>query len=60
MKATANPGYEFINWSVNGVVWEEEEYSFTATQDISLVANFRAIDWWSASATVSGVVSDFG
>lgn len=59
LKATANPGYEFINWSVNGVVWEEEEYSFTATQDISLVANFRAIDWWSASATVSGVVSDF-
>ena len=40
-------GYWFVNWTENGVVVsEEKEYSFTATADRTLVANFEPIDYW--------------
>ena len=41
VKATANAGYTFVNWTENGkVVSEEAEYTFTITKDRILVANF--------------------
>ncbi len=40
--ATANEGYEFVNWTENGVqVSANAAYSFTATANRTLVANFR-------------------
>ena len=43
--ATANEGYNFINWSENGeVVSTEATYSFTVTGDRNLVANFMEGD----------------
>ena len=44
LTATANEGYEFVNWTEDGnVVSEDAEYSFTVTKDRSLVANFEKI-----------------
>ncbi|MBO5957184.1 MAG: Omp28-related outer membrane protein [Bacteroidales bacterium] len=46
LKASANEGYEFINWTENGtVVSEEKEYSFTITGDKNIVANFKPLDY---------------
>ncbi len=46
LKATANAGYIFINWTENGeVVSTEDIYSFTVTGDRSLVANFFDLHW---------------
>ena len=39
LTATANPGYEFIGWS-NGET--ANPYTFTVTEDVDLVANFKA------------------
>jgi uncharacterized repeat protein (TIGR02543 family) len=40
--ATPNEGYEFVNWTENGVqVSANAAYSFTATANRTLVANFR-------------------
>ena len=39
--ATPNKGYQFKNWTKNGVeVSTENPYSFTVTEDVKLVANF--------------------
>jgi len=39
--ANASPGYAFLNWTANGnVVSLLPSYGFTATADLSLVANF--------------------
>ena len=41
LTATANDGYQFVNWTENGeVVSEEAEYSFEVTEDRVIVANF--------------------
>ena len=41
LTAIPNTGYGFLNWTENGeVVSEEQNYSFTATQDRQLGANF--------------------
>jgi hypothetical protein len=41
LTATANDGYEFVNWTEAGVeVSTEATYSLTVTEDIDLVANF--------------------
>ena len=40
--ATANEGYDFVNWTENGnVVSNEAAYTFTVTADRTLVANFE-------------------
>ena len=45
LKATANEGYKFINWTENGeVISEESELSFTITCDRYLVANFEVLN----------------
>jgi uncharacterized repeat protein (TIGR02543 family) len=39
--ATANSGYQFANWTINGVVAATTPtYSFTVTTNVALVANF--------------------
>ena len=42
--ATANEGYQFINWTENDtVVSEEVEYTFVVTNDRYIIANFEKI-----------------
>ena len=42
LTATANDGYEFVNWTEAGVeVSTEATYSFTVTEDAEFVANFE-------------------
>ncbi len=44
--ATPNYSYKFVNWTEDGnVVSTESEYSFTITNDRSLVANFELLDY---------------
>ena len=43
--ATANTGYTFVNWTMNGnVVSTNASYSFTVTEDVSYVAHFELIN----------------
>ena len=43
--ATANEGYEFVNWTVGEeVVSTENPYSFVVTADVALVANFKEVE----------------
>ena len=43
VSATANEGYDFVNWTENGnVVSTSSNYSFTVTGSRTLVANFEA------------------
>ena len=45
LTATANEGYEFVNWTVGEeVVSTENPYTFTVTADIALIANFQATE----------------
>jgi len=40
--ATANEGYKFVNWTKDGIeVSADNPYSFTATEDMELIANFE-------------------
>jgi len=42
VNATANPGFTFINWIENGnAVSSNPSYTFTATTDRNLIANFK-------------------
>ena len=42
--ATANEGYEFVNWTVDGEeVSTDAEYTFSVTADLALVANFKEV-----------------
>ena len=43
LKATANTGYEFVNWTTKGgtEVYTDATYTFTAKEAIELVANFQ-------------------
>ena len=42
--ATANEGYEFVNWTAGEtVVSIENPYKFTVTADVALVANFQEV-----------------
>lgn len=64
LTATANTGYDFVNWTENGaVVSTETSISFTATVDRNLVASF-SIESYTISATASpsngGTVSGTG
>ena len=57
LTAVANTGYEFANWTLNGVVVSTNaSYSFTATEVATYVANFSFVhtqtlssgwNWWS-------------
>ena len=44
LRATANSGYQFVNWTKNGTqVSTNPDYSFTVTGNASYVANFEPI-----------------
>jgi len=64
LNATANTGYNFVNWTENGTaVSTNATYSFTATADRTLVANFEAIVYnisASASPVEGGTVAGAG
>lgn len=54
LNATPNEGYEFLNWTDGGVVVSTEaEYSFNATADRLLTANF-ALKSYALETQVSG------
>ena len=45
LEATANAGYEFVNWTVGGVEKSTDAtYSFTASANVDAVANFELSD----------------
>jgi len=53
--ATPNEGYEFVNWTENGVqVSANTAYSFTATGNRTLVANFRLKTYTITAAAGAG------
>jgi len=60
--AAANEGYEFINWTENGVqVSANDAYSFTATANRTLVANFRLKTYTiTATAGAGGSINPAG
>lgn len=42
LRAVANEGYEFVKWNIdNKIVGLEEEYTFTVTADVEIVAHFK-------------------
>ena len=63
LTATANTGYVFNNWTLNGtVVSSEETYTFAVTGNMNLVANFGTPIMVTATAnpTEGGTVSGGG
>ena len=62
--ATANPGYNFLNWTEGGVIVSTlASYTFTATADRALVANFGQVTYTittSASPVEGGSTSGSG
>ena len=64
LTATANTGYNFVNWTENGTaVSTNATYSFTATDNRTLVANFEAISYTitaNANPTEGGTVTGAG
>ncbi|MBQ0142061.1 MAG: T9SS type A sorting domain-containing protein, partial [Prevotellaceae bacterium] len=62
--ASANPGYNFVNWTENGTqVSASNPYTFTVTSDRNLVAHFTAQNYVitaSADPANGGVVSGSG
>ena len=64
LRATANAGYAFVNWTENGsVVSNTASYMFEATADRALVANFDAVTYTinaSANPADGGTISGTG
>jgi parallel beta-helix repeat protein len=64
LRATANEGYSFVDWSEGGqVVCTSEVYSFTAEGDRTLVANFQLNQYTiavSANPAEGGIVTGGG
>ena len=59
LKATPVSGNVFVNWTKNGTaVSTDAEYKFKATEDVSLVANFRALNEY--AVTVQSSNSEYG
>ena len=64
IKATANEGYTFTNWTKNdSVVSSNASYTFTVTEDATYVANFQINGYTitaNANPTAGGTVSGGG
>ena len=64
LTATANTGYNFVNWTKNGTqVSTNASFSFNVTEDATYVANFEAITYTitaTANPTAGGTVSGGG
>ena len=64
LTATANAGYQFKNWTLNGeVVSNEPAYTFTVSGSVAYVANFDNVhsqtlssgwNWWSTYVEMNG------
>ncbi len=65
LSATANEGFQFKNWTLNGtVVSSEPSYSFTVTEAVSYTANFDYVhtqalvagwNWWGTYVELNGI-----
>ena len=65
LTATANEGYQFKNWTLNGeVVSTEASYSFTVLEEAAYVAHFHYVhtqalatgwNWWSTYIEQEGI-----
>lgn len=65
LTATANEGFQFKNWTLNGeVVSTEPSYSFTVAEDVAYVAHFHYVhtqalaagwNWWSTYIEQEGI-----
>lgn len=52
LTAKPNTGYKFVNWTKEGtVVSTDATYTFTVTEDVTLVANFEALPQYTITAT---------
>ena len=64
LKAIADTGYEFVNWTTKGdeVVSTDNPYTFTATEDVTLVANFKlktyTVTVTAENGTLEGLATD--
>ena len=63
LTATANTGYEFVNWTKEGAeVSKDATYTFTATEDVTLVANFKlktyTVTVTAENGTLEGLATD--
>jgi len=60
VKATANTGYEFVNWTEDGVEIPDAgaTYTFIVTEDRTLTANFEKV--FTCTVTVEVNNSDYG
>ena len=69
LTATANEGYDFVNWTKNGIeVSTDASYSFTVTESAAFVANFEEVvtvvtqtseftsgwNWWTPNVDMDG------
>ncbi len=53
LTAVPNEGYKFVYWSHNGTVLSTDtEYSFTATSDMVIEANFLTPNHWTPDPTI--------
>ena len=52
VEALANEGYEFVNWTENGSeISTDSSFTFTATRDWNLLANFKEVNKFVPPAT---------
>ena len=52
--ATANTGYQFANWTENGIVVSSSaSYNFTLTENVNLIANFTTTGNYTVSVSAS-------
>ena len=52
LTAKPNTGYKFVNWTKEGTeVSTDVTYTFTVTEDVTLVANFEALPQYTITAT---------
>jgi len=62
--ATANTGYTFVNWTLNGVIISTNaSYTFTVTESQNLVANFSINNYnltVAANPTIGGITTGTG
>ena len=61
LTATANEGYKFVNWTKEGVeVSTDATYTFTATEDVTLTANFELKSYTITATAENGTVEGAG
>lgn len=64
VKATANSGYDFVNWTdaKGAVITTQNPYTYYGADDIQLCANFVANKWGQPEEDASelSVISDYG